>query len=323
MTVLLIISFLLISCNASSPFTPQVTETKAFTFTPVNTVTSNATPTLQSTATPTATLTPLPTQTLPPTSAPKPTIDPNLVLFKSEWVNFYYPKDWNEQPSPGAPTCFPGSMDCVIILSHSPSEKIEITLIRQAPGIPAATNIEDVDSKDWTQREIGAKITNAMVFQSIKTKSEQLQFVDGMLDPCLFLKPAEVEDILGIKVKTMPIAMKGATGCKYVTSDAQQQTILMISIFTDTTLQNASMNYTAVFWFEQSKKMNIEMNIGKMEDLAGLGDQAYYRETTLNYVEILKNKIYYDFNARPIEAGGSVPKDKLIALAKIAMQRAP
>lgn len=154
------------------------------------------------------------------------------------------------------------------------------------------------------------------------SKSEQIQLVDGALDACLLLKTIDVENILGIKVRTTPTIMKGATACKYVTDD-KQQPVLIIYIFTDATLQSAGMKYTAAFWFEQTKKIFIEMNIGKMEDLVEISDQAYYREASLNYVDILKNQIYYEFNASQLGVGGLVPKDKLIALAKVAIQRAP
>ncbi len=60
-----------------------------------------------------------------------------------------------------------------------------------------------------------------------------------------------------------------------------------------------------------------------MVDVPDLGEQAYSRKGSLNYVDILRNKIYYNFTSREKDVGGYVPMDTLIKLAKVAMQRAP
>lgn len=153
------IIFLLTACNALQP---QPTATPTFTVTPSNTATATATSTITPTETPTATATktPLPTKTSTPTTTLKPTIDPSWISFKSDWVNLYYPKDWQVQPQLGEPNCFPGALDCIIRLDHLPSEKIEIQFIRQAPGVPAATDAEEVDSRDWMNTQMGAMINN-------------------------------------------------------------------------------------------------------------------------------------------------------------------
>jgi hypothetical protein len=120
------------------------------------------TPTLTNTATSTALPTSTATSTITPTSTPTltPTIDPSWIFFESEWLTLYYPPDWTlEKPREHA--CMPGSTDCIIRLSHSESESIEIEFIRYPPGVPELANVNAADQWYWQNTTLSATIINA------------------------------------------------------------------------------------------------------------------------------------------------------------------
>ncbi len=128
------------SCNTTAAVP---TETLVPTDTPKTSVTSTLAPTSTPSITPS------------PTTPPSPTIDLSWVLSDSEWLQFYYPKDWNvEEP---LPICLPGVTDCIIRLSHSSAEMVEIQFIRlRMPVDYVSLEAIDVDRADWQRNTVGA-----------------------------------------------------------------------------------------------------------------------------------------------------------------------
>jgi hypothetical protein len=156
------------------------------------------------------------------------------------------------------------------------------------------------------------------------SKPEQMQLTEGTFDACLLLKPLEIENLLEVKVQSGPVTVKGTSACKYVTSDEEQLTVLLVTVYTDATLKQADMDYDPVTWYEQNKKIYSEnLSFIKMTDLVGLGDRAHTREGSLDEVHVIKNGLYYTFSSRKTEVGGFMPLETLIEFAKIAMQHAP
>ena len=136
---------LLASCNNSVAIP---TETLIPTIPPTATLTLTPAPTFTPTITPS------------PTNSPTPTIDPSWVAFDSEWLQLYYPKDWNVEQPLGEPVCVPGAVDCIIRLSHTPSETVEINFFRYPP-IGTSLDVVEADKDDWNNRKIGATIVGA------------------------------------------------------------------------------------------------------------------------------------------------------------------
>ncbi|MBI4731187.1 MAG: hypothetical protein HY781_03500, partial [Chloroflexi bacterium] len=116
------------------------------------------TPTLQATST--LVPSPTPTMTLPPTATSTPALPSDWVLVESQWLQLYYPSDWALEPPPGEPVCVPGIVDCIVWLSHSPSETVEIQLIRDWP-LEESLDLQANDEKDWSLREWGVTMVGA------------------------------------------------------------------------------------------------------------------------------------------------------------------
>ena len=130
-----------------------------------------ATPVFTSTVLPSATQTAIPTPSTTATPTATSTVIPGWTSFESEWLTLYYPPDWNVE-SPREYACAPGSTDCIIRLSHLPTEKIEIELIRYPPGIPANANVKQADKRDWDNTVLGAKMTNASDYLELISRTE-------------------------------------------------------------------------------------------------------------------------------------------------------
>jgi hypothetical protein len=135
------------------------------------------------TVSPTATITPSPAPTSPPTITPSPTlpptatIDPSWSAFDSEWLQLRYPQDWNVEKPLGEPDCAPGAIDCIIRLSHSPSESVEIRLTRM-PLFGASSDVVQADEDDWNMRKISAATVGAA--NLLKPISVDEMEVDGI-----------------------------------------------------------------------------------------------------------------------------------------------
>jgi hypothetical protein len=81
-----------------------------------------------------------------PTATFTPTVDPNWALLDNNWLQLYYPKDWNIQIT----NCASDSNDCVIYLSSSPSlaATIEIGVVI-FPPTSEPSDVVQVDEKEW------------------------------------------------------------------------------------------------------------------------------------------------------------------------------
>ena len=179
---------------------------------------------------------------------------------------------------------------------------------------------------------VSASCSPTTTAQSIPTvvqtsTPEPLSLINGQLNACLLISPAEVESVLGIKVVTeLRFAMIGATSCKY-TSVSDGQTIFSIYVFTDATLKKVHEASSAVETYENMKMgdLNFQKMIPeiKVEDIDNFGDQAYFREgKPLVVINVLNHEIYYQFVATTVDAGG-MGYEGLMKLAQIALQRMP
>lgn len=151
---------------------------------------------------------------------------------------------------------------------------------------------------------------------------ERLKLVDGEIDACLLVTPTELETITGLKAVTnsQPINSSG-TSCIYQQTDGN--TALMIFVTTDATLKRHHRNDTVEdlykFWKKEELK---DLNRYTVEDVDGLGSQAYFsnNQDWALTVHVLNNGIYYEFTGY---SSYGVNRDKLIQIAKMALQRAP
>lgn len=159
---LIIFLTLFASCNNS-----VVTPTKTL----VPTASSTATTT--STSTPTATPSVTPSVTPSPTTPPSPTIDPNWISLDNDWLQLYYPKDWNIDDS----DCVSGSDACLIRLVHVDSNTLNIQLTI-LPPMGASSDVVQADKEDWDMREISAMIVGAG--DLLKLVSVDEMEVDGL-----------------------------------------------------------------------------------------------------------------------------------------------
>lgn len=151
---------------------------------------------------------------------------------------------------------------------------------------------------------------------------ERLILVEGEFDACLLVTPRELENITGLNAvaNNQPINPSGMS-CIYQQADGN--TALMIFVTTDTTLKKNQINDTAEdlyhFWKREELK---DPNQYTVEDVDSLGSSAYFSSDQgweLS-VYVLNNKIYYEFTSY---STNGVNRDKLIQIAKIALQRAP
>ena len=176
---------------------------------------------------------------------------------------------------------------------------------------------------------VSASCNPTTTAQSIPTvvqtsTSEPLSLINGQLNACLLISPTEVESVLGIKVVTeLRFTMIGATSCNY-TSVSDGQPIFSIYVFTDATLKRVHETASAVETYENRKMGDLNFpKMIKVHDIDNFGDQAYFREgKPLIAINVLNHKIYYQFVATTVDAGG-IGYDGLMKLAQIALQRMP
>jgi hypothetical protein len=159
---------------------------------------------------------------------------------------------------------------------------------------------------------------------------EPLTLIDGKIDACLLITPLEIESVVGDKVSAEIMYPTGYTGCRYI-SITDEQVLLQVYVATDTTVKRDKFLsgievYTAVDAYELLKtgELNFEQKLPahyKVEDIDGLGDQAYMSEGTFITIYVLNHNISYQFTTRAIDDG--VGYDALMKLTKIALQRMP
>ena len=151
---------------------------------------------------------------------------------------------------------------------------------------------------------------------------EPLKLINGVIDACLLVTPTELETVTGFNTvgDSHPINPSG-TSCIYSKTDGKR--VLRILVTTDATLKRNHRNDTAEelynFWKAEELK---DPNQYTVEDIDGLGSPAYFSndqgwELT---VRVLNNRIYYEFTGYSTIG---VNRDKLIQIAKIALQRVP
>jgi len=74
--------------------------------------------------------------------------------------------------------CDPGSSDCIIRLSHSDSENVEIELIREPAGVPAFSFVDEADLRDWGFKLLNVALTNTSKYLKLISLSDIK--VDGL-----------------------------------------------------------------------------------------------------------------------------------------------
>lgn len=163
---------------------------------------------------------------------------------------------------------------------------------------------------------------------AITPTPERLSLINGELEACLLVGSAEVETISGIQVASEIGVMSDPSYCRYI-SMADGEVVVVTSVTTDATLKAANKSYSATESYEMLKMVAIDMverepQLFKLQEINGLGDQAYSREGTYSSIDInvLKNGIVYWFSTHMVEDGG-IGSDALMELATIALQRAP
>lgn len=152
---------------------------------------------------------------------------------------------------------------------------------------------------------------------------ERLKLVDGEIDACLLVTPTELETVTGFNTvaDSQPINPSG-TSCYYAKTDGNSALIIFVT--TDATLKRDHRNDTAEdlynFWrAEEPKHPELYYTV---EDVDGLGSQAYFsnKQDFELTIHVLNNGIFYEFTGY---STSDVNRDKLIQIAKIALQRAP
>ena len=158
---------------------------------------------------------------------------------------------------------------------------------------------------------------------NITSTPKRLKLVDGEIDACLLVTPTELETVTGFDTvaDSQPLNPSG-TSCYYAKTDGN--TALIIFVTTDETWKRNHRIGTAEdlynFWrAEEPKHPELYYTV---EDVGDLGSQAYFsnRQDYKLTVHVLNNGILYEFTGY---STSDVNRDKLIQLAKIALERAP
>ena len=163
---------------------------------------------------------------------------------------------------------------------------------------------------------------------------ERLQLINGELEACLLVSAAEVEAISGMQVSSEQgyeptkenTLVLSSTGCRYVLKNSGE-VIMATSADTDTTLLRQDNNFSASEWFQLLKTAATDMaekipTMIKLQEMDGLGDQAYSKISTRIEIDVLRNNITYWFSTASKEDGG-LGYDALLRLTQIALERAP
>ena len=107
------------------------------------------------------------------TAAPPATFtltpDVNWTLLDNNWLQLYYPKDWNIQIT----NCAPDSNNCIIYLSNSPlltkTTEIGVTIF---PPTSESSDVEQVDKEEWLRVKGNAISIGAVDFLKLISKEE-------------------------------------------------------------------------------------------------------------------------------------------------------
>ena len=114
-----------------------------------------------------ASVTPL--VTAAPSAIFTPTLDSNWVLLDNNWLQLYYPKDWNIQVT----NCASDSNDCIVSLSDLPSlaatTEIGVVIF---PPTSEPSDVVQVDEKEWLRVKENAFSIGAVDFLKLISKEE-------------------------------------------------------------------------------------------------------------------------------------------------------
>jgi hypothetical protein len=107
----------------------------------------------------TAIITPLVTSAPPSTFTP--TLDPNWALLDNNWLQLYYPQDWNLKVT----NCASDNTDCIVSLSDLPSlaatTEIGVVIF---PPTSEPSDVVQVDEKEWLRVKRDATLIGAVDF---------------------------------------------------------------------------------------------------------------------------------------------------------------
>src|SRR5574341_1496523 len=111
--------------------------------------------------------TPLLTATPPVTFTP--TFGPNWALLDNNWLQLYYPKDWNIQIT----NCASDSNDCIVSFSDLPSlaatTEIGVVIF---PPTSEPSDVVQVDEEEWLRVKENASSIGAVDFLKLISKEE-------------------------------------------------------------------------------------------------------------------------------------------------------
>jgi len=110
-----------------------------------------------------------PLLTATPSATFTPTLDPNWALLDNNWLQLYYPKDWNIHVT----DCASDSNDCIVSLSDLPSlaATTEIGVVIFLPT-SEPSDVVQVDEKEWLQVKENAISIGAVDFLKLISKEE-------------------------------------------------------------------------------------------------------------------------------------------------------
>ena len=155
------------------------------------------------------------------------------------------------------------------------------------------------------------------------TTPARLQLVDGEIDACLLVTSTELETVTGFETVTnsQPINSSG-TSCYYAKTDGNPALIIFVT--TDATAKRYDKNLTAedIYNLGKAEELRHPEHFYTDEDVDGLGSPAYFsnKQDFELTVHVLSNGIFYQFKGH---STSDINRDKLIQIAKIALQRAP
>src|SRR5215208_529971 len=111
--------------------------------------------------------TPIVTSTSPATFTP--TLDPNWALLNNDWLQLYYPKDWNIQIT----NCASDSHNCIVYLSDLPSLAMTTDIgVGIYPRTSEPSDVVEVYEEQWHRTREGAISIGAVDSLKLLSKEE-------------------------------------------------------------------------------------------------------------------------------------------------------
>jgi hypothetical protein len=156
---------------------------------------------------------------------------------------------------------------------------------------------------------------------------ERLRLIGGEINPCLLINSGEVRTVLGVEVTNQAMLLDYMPSCKYISTTNDQSVLLIVSATTDVSIKKANQPWlkdgnqpiSAMEAYERQKMAVLKLSeIYKFEDLDNLGDQAFLYRSTFLVVNVLKNKVFYQFNGAI-----GLDQDTVMKLIRIGLERMP